>query len=215
MAVAVVRRLMKRSGYLGMCLTVLFCGQTILTGQAPPGAPVRAFQQGGAEYLKGNLAAAEKLFRQAIDMDGSFIEAHEYLGHSLFKQERYKEAIPVYRTALKLDSTQHVLPLARRRASIDNLGMSYGISGDLTTAKTHFETAIRNDPGYPMYYYNLACAYGEMGDLGRVLTNVRAAFERKNNLNEYETMPDPAKDDSFRRFVRDERFQQLLREIQR
>ena len=45
-----------------------------------------------------------------------------------------------------------------------------------------------------------------------VLTNLRAAFERKKNLNEYETMPDPVKDDSFRRFIRDEWFQQLLRD---
>ena len=64
-----------------------------------------------------------------------------------------------------------------------------------------FETAIRDDPDYPMFYYNLASAYGESVDLDLVLANLRAAFQRKQNLNQYETMPEPAKDDSFTRFL--------------
>lgn len=52
-----------------------------------------------------------------------------------------------------------------------------------------------------------------MGDLEGTLTNLRAAFERRRNLSQNETMPDPGKDDSFRRFIKDPRFQQLLGEI--
>jgi tetratricopeptide (TPR) repeat protein len=206
--------MMKWKQHATVFVAVILC-YSLLAGDAPAQTAAQIFQKGGAEYLKGNFSAAEKMFRQAIAADSSFVEAHEYLGHSLYKQERYSDAIPVYRTALDLDSARHVLPLPRRRALIDNLGMSYGISGDLTAARAHFETAIRNDPNYPMYYYNLACAYGELGDLGHVLSNLRAAFKLKQNLNEYESMPDPAKDDSFRRFSQDVHFQQFLREVQR
>ncbi len=206
---------MSRNQYVMTWLAIFLGCQVGTNGQAHAESATQVIRRGGDEYLKGNFTGAEKLFRQAIGMDSSFVEAHEYLGHSLFKQERYTEAIPVYRTALRLDSSQHVLPLARRRASIDNLGMSYGISGDLPAAKAHFEAAIRNDPDYPMFYYNLACAYGEMGNLEHVLSNLRAAFQRKQHLNEYETMPDPGKDDSFRRYFDEPRFKQFLGEIQR
>lgn len=190
----------------------LYCSTSIL-GQALTPA-TQAFKRGGAEYLKGNYPVAETLFQQAAQLDPAMIDAHEYLGHTLFKRERYREAIPVFLNTLKLDS-KRVLPLAHRRVVIDELGMAYGISGDLQTAKAHFETAIRDDPDYPMFYYNLACANGEMGDLEPVLMNLHAAFQRKQNLNQYETMPNPATDDSFRRFVQNARFKQFLQDIQR
>src|SRR5712692_7975459 len=97
----------------GAILILAVCCHAPLRAQARAETAAQVFQRGGAEYLKGNFAPAEKLFRQAVGMDGSFVEAHECLGHSLFKQERYREAIPVYRTALKLDSSQRVHPLYR------------------------------------------------------------------------------------------------------
>jgi len=201
-----------RSAKVGTVLIAICCLRvSVAQGTGPTN---QVFQQAGQEYLRGNFPAAEKLFRQATQLEPAMIDAHEYLGHTLFKEERYREAIPVFLNTLKLDS-KHVLPLAHRRAVIDELGMAYGISGDLQTSKTHFERAIRDDPDYPMFYYNLACAYGEMGELEPVLLNLRAAFERKQNLNQYETMPDPATDDSFRRFAQDARFKQLLREAHR
>jgi len=185
-----------------------------LAAQSRAESAGQVFERGGAEFLKGNFASAEKLFRQAAQMDPAMIDAQEYLGHTLFREERYQEAIPVYLRVLRLDS-KRVLPLAHHRVVIDELGMAYGISGDLPTAKSHFETAIQDDPDYPMFYYNLACAYGEMGDLDHVLANLRAAFARKQNLNQFEDMPDPAHDDSFGRFVQDPRFKKFLGEIQR
>ena len=48
---------------------------------------------------------------------------------------------------------------------IDNLGMSYGITGDLQEAKETFDYGVSKDPTYPLFYYNLACTYAEMNDV--------------------------------------------------
>lgn len=45
-----------------------------------------------------------------------------------------------------------------RRVMRDQAGMSYGISGDLAKARSIFEKGTAEDPDYPLYYDNLACA---------------------------------------------------------
>src|SRR5580658_10524064 len=43
------------------------------------------------------------------------------------------------------------------RVLVDNLGMAYGITGDLSHAEDTFNYGRSKDPAYPMFYYNLAC----------------------------------------------------------
>ena len=65
---------------------------------------------------------------------------------------------------------------------IDNLGMAYGISGDLEKAKETFEYGVSKDPAYPLFHYNLACTYAEMDDATQAGSYLRKAFEYKSNL---------------------------------
>jgi hypothetical protein len=125
----------------------------------------------------------------------------------------YKKAIQLYSKALELEGKQATLDKNIWRVVVDNLGMSYGISGDNKKAKEVFEYGLSKDGAYPMFYYNLACAHAEMNDLDNAIKNLRLAFNYKSNVIPGERMPDPAGDDSFARFLRDPRFQKLLEEI--
>src|ERR1700691_6550284 len=69
--------------------------------------------------------------------------------------------------------------------------------GATPLVRTLFEKGIAEDPDYPMYYYNLACADAEEKNLSDARKHLIEAYARKANVNVGESMPDPTKDDSF------------------
>jgi tetratricopeptide (TPR) repeat protein len=97
-----------------------------------------------------------------------------------------------------------------RRMATEQAGMSYGISGDTTKARAIFEAAIANDPDYPMYYYNLACADAQEKNLAEARKHLQQAFDRKANTLPGESMPDPTTDDSFTPYSNDKDFWSFL-----
>jgi tetratricopeptide (TPR) repeat protein len=93
--------------------------------------------------------------------------------------------------------------------------MSYGISGNLEKAKATFEYGLTQDPEYPLFYYNLACMYGEMSKMDEALGQLRLAYKYKANMIPGEAFPDPLKDDSFRHFVKDEKFVNAVHDFEK
>lgn len=130
-----------------------------------------------------------------------------------YLQRDYPTAIELYTRALDLDKKHSVLNKNIWRVVVDNLGMSYGVSGNNQKAKEIFEYGLSRDSTYPMFYYNLACAHAEMNDLDRAIENLRLAFSYKSNMIPGERIPNPARDSSFARFLNNPRFLKLLEEI--
>jgi tetratricopeptide (TPR) repeat protein len=130
-----------------------------------------------------------------------------------YRKQDYKKAIQLYSKALDLEKKQPTLNKNIWRVVVDNLGMSYGISGDPKKAIEVFEYGLSKDATYPMFYYIIACAHAEMNDLDNAISNLRLAFSYKANMIPGEQMPDPAGDDSFARFRNNPQFRKLLEEI--
>ena len=141
--------------------------------------------------------------------------AMDYIGEGsvYYLKGDYKKAIPPYQKALDLEKEKQTLDKDIWKVLIDNLGMSYGITGDLKRAKEIFEYGISKDPEYPLFYYNMACTYGEMDNVDKAIDYLKLAFERKANMIPGEEMPDPATDSSFERFMKNEKFLKALKEI--
>ena len=134
-------------------------------------------------------------------------------GSSHYLRRDFKKAIGPYQKALDLEKQKRTLEQNFWRVLVDNLGMSYGISGNLKDAKETFAYGIAEDPEYPMFYYNMACTYGEMDNMEKAIEYLRLAFARKENMIPGERFPDPAKDSSFARFADDEKFKAALKEM--
>jgi hypothetical protein len=96
--------------------------------------------------------------------------------------------------------------LTPRRIATDQLVMALGISGDLKASRAAAETAITTDPDYPINYYNLACADAEKGDAIGARTHLQQAFDRRRNVIQGESMPDPSKDDSILKLKKNKEF---------
>lgn len=136
-------------------------------------------------------------------------------GGAHYLRRDFKRAIGPYQKALDLEKQKRTLEQTLWRVLVDNLGMSYGISGNLKVAKETFEYGISEDPDYPMFYYNMACTYGEMDNMEKAIEYLRLAFARKDNMIAGEKFPDPAKDSSFARFADDEKFVAALKEMKK
>jgi len=136
-------------------------------------------------------------------------------GSKFYLEQNYSEAADFYAKALDLEKQKRTLSKDYFRVLVDNLGMSYGISGKLPQAKATFEYGLTLDPEYPMFYYNLACTYGEMDKMGDALTQLRLAYKYKSNAISGETLPDPLKDDSFRHFAGKKEFVSAVHDMQK
>jgi tetratricopeptide (TPR) repeat protein len=136
-------------------------------------------------------------------------------GSRFFLESDYKRAIPPYQKALDREKANRTLSEALWRVLVDNLGMAYGISGDLPKAKATFEYGLSKDPKYPMFHYNMACTYAEMNDVDKTIAYLKQAFEYKENMIKGEPFPDPWTDDSFQRFMKDDKFVNALKEMSR
>ena len=187
--------------------SLLFCSLQPINGQTS--AVDRALQ----EYRSGQYGAAERDFREILKQTPSNILAAIYWGQSLFKQKKYADAVGPFEKARELETAGAKLTPEVHRVLIDQLVMAYGISGSLKKAHTLLDVAIRQDPDYPLNYYNLACAFAEEGDKARMLVNLSSAFQHKDHVLKGEHMPDPRSDDSFQRYVHDQDFLKLMREI--
>ena len=136
-------------------------------------------------------------------------------GSVFYLQRDFKKAIPPYQKAVNLEKEKPTLDKTLWRVLVDNLGMAYGISGDLKKAKEIFEYGLSKDPKYPMFHYNMACTYGEMNDPDKAIVYLKQAFEYKENMIKGEQMPDPSTDSSFQRFMNNDKFVKALKELNR
>lgn len=132
----------------------------------------------------------------------------------LYDHHAFGAAGPVYAGALSLvDKVPD--SLTWRRVTTDQASMAYGISGDLKRSREINEAAIARDPDYPLYYYNLACADAEEGNVTAAREHLQQAFDRRANTLPGEKMPDPARDDSIVKLKHDKSFWSFVQELPR
>lgn len=114
-------------------------------------------------------------------------------------------AAPYYKSSLDAmpSDASYLTP---RRVATDQLVMSLGMSGDINDSRAVAEKAIAADPGYPINYYNLACADAEQGNASGAKMHLQQAFDRRANVLKGESMPDPTKDDSILKLRKDKAF---------
>jgi len=99
---------------------------------------------------------AQKLYRQAIELDPLLAIAYTNLGNILFRKGDEAAAEALYSKALAIDPKQ---PEAKY-----NLGYLMLERHELDVAIRYFQGAIEADPRFADAYFNLAMAYEELGD---------------------------------------------------
>ena len=134
-------------------------------------------------------------------------------GSRYYIEGDYKGAIPPYRRALDMEKKERKLEKKLWIVLVDNLGMAYGITGDIKSSHAVFEYGIKEEPTYPLFYYNMACGFGELGDEDNAIKYLRPAFKHKANMISGEGFPDPLADSSFARFRDSDKFRKAVAEM--
>jgi tetratricopeptide (TPR) repeat protein len=168
------------------------------------------YEPSDEKFMKSMLDSVKLIEHYQPDTRAEF----QY-GSFFYLQNNWTRASQHYERALDIEHHQkkRALSPTEWRVLIDNLGMAYGMSHDLEKAKSTFQFGISQDPAYPMFHYNLACTFAESNDLDSALADLKTAFANRRNGIPGEGMPDPAKDDSFQKFVGDAQFVSLVRQV--
>lgn len=127
----------------------------------------------------------------------------------------YPGAIKWYQKLYDMEKNERQLDLAFWRVAVDNLGMSYGMSGDIKRSREIYLAALEKDPEYCAFYYNLACGYAEEGDYEKAMLNLEKAVKFQDNLVLGDNFPDPSTDTSFTKYKDDKRFKDILKQIKK
>jgi tetratricopeptide (TPR) repeat protein len=153
------------------------------------------------------LLLALSSFAQKSSMDYLEEGSVYYLKHD------YERAIPLYQKAVDLEKKERKLERKFWLVLVDNLGMAYGITGDIKSSFAVYEYGIATEPTYPMFYYNVACGYGELDDEANAIKNLRLAYQYKTNMIPGERLPDPMTDSSFAKFLDSDNFKKAVKEM--
>ena len=156
-----------------------------------------------------NLGKAEKLLHEAIAYSPNWALAYAQLGHVYFLMPKPGPAIDAYEHARELDLKDRQLTTEERHDVNDNLGVFYGMGREFDKSIAILEAAIKEDPDYGEYEYNLACSYSEKGDLDKALAHLQRAWELRSTFK----FPDVMKDNSFSRWHNNPRFQEVARQM--
>jgi len=125
----------------------------------------------------------------------------------------YSAAIGPYQKALDLEKQERKLEKKFWIVLVDNLGMAYGIIGNIESSQAVFEYGIAQEPTYPLFYYNMACGYGELSDEANAIKFLRLGYKYKNNMLTGERFPDPMTDSSFEKLRDSDTFKKAVKEM--
>lgn len=133
-------------------------------------------------------------------------------GSIFFQQENYVMAAAFYQRAWTAWQAKKVTDLSRDewRILVDQLAVSYSLMGNQQEAKTVLGDGLKEDPAYPMFHYNMACAYAAEGNLADTLIHLEEAFKNRGNMIKGEKFPDLANNNAFRKYLTTTEFQDLM-----
>ena len=153
----------EKSGDLGQALMAYEAALKLLPNETDV-----AHDLGRLAQQMGYLDIAEKLLLKYLAADPGHVEATNNLACVQRDQKRYGDAVETLRALLGVEPDSPVL--------WNTLGTVLSDQGDMRTALTFFEEALRHDPAFSKARYNRANARQPLGDPLGALEDMDAAL---------------------------------------
>jgi len=118
-------------------------------------------------------AASEREIREAIRLNPSYAQAHQYYSTVLTTAGRFDEAIAEAKRALELD------PLSAPAST--TLGVRYYYAGRISEARAQFQRTVEAAPEFAVAHWGLAQCARAQDDAGTELAELRRAVDLSGN----------------------------------
>jgi TolB-like protein/DNA-binding winged helix-turn-helix (wHTH) protein/Tfp pilus assembly protein PilF len=119
-----------------------------------------------------DLAASEKGFRRAIELDPNYTTAHHWYSHCLLPLGRTEESLAESKRALELEPLQLVVGI--------HLGWHYLYARQYDQAIEQFRKTLELDPAFPQALRYAAWAYLQKGMYPEAIAALRAAHNSRD-----------------------------------
>ena len=120
-----------------------------------------------------DLAGSEREVLEAIRLNPSSVQAHQYYSSTLTTMGRMEEATREAHRAMELD------PLSAIAGA--TLGIRYWYDGRLDEAIVEFNKTLESNPEFGVAHWGLAQCYRQRGDTARELSELRRAVSLSGN----------------------------------
>jgi tetratricopeptide (TPR) repeat protein len=120
-----------------------------------------------------DLAGSEREVLEAIRLNPSSVQAHQYYSSTLTTMGRLDEAIREAKRAMELD------PLSAIAGT--SLAVRYWYAGRIDEASTAFQKTLETNPEFGVAHWGLAQCYRARGDVRREIEELRRAVALSGN----------------------------------
>ena len=121
-------------------------------------------------------------------------------------QHNFDMAGRLAQKALEIDRLKPQLTHRQKIFVLEDVVNAYGNMGNNEKAKEFSELGLKQEPGYPEFYYDIACSFAETGDKTNALANLKLAFQNKAKSFPGDQISDPRTDSSFANYANDPDF---------
>jgi tetratricopeptide (TPR) repeat protein len=134
-------------------------------------------------------------------------------GNELYAQANYEGALKFYQRAFDLEKKNRTFDKDLYLDLISRVAFCNRLTGNLAKARETLDYGFSQDSDYPLFHYDMACVYAQMGKMDETLGHLREAYKTKSNVSPGQMPPDPTEDSCFQKFSSDPRFTDAVQKM--
>jgi tetratricopeptide (TPR) repeat protein len=127
-------------------------------------------------------------------------------GDELRAQSNYAAAARAYQRAFDLEKANKTFENDMFLDLISHLAFSYRMNGELNKAKDTLDYGLSQSATYPIFHYDMACTYAQMGKVDESIGQLRLAFQYRAKVAPTQIPANPEEDSCFSKIANDPRF---------
>lgn len=121
-------------------------------------------------------------------------------------QSNYAAAARSYQRAFDLEKTNRTFENDTFLDLISKLAFAYRMNGQLNKAKDTLDYGLSQSATYPIFHYDMACTYAQMGKVDESIGQLRLAFQYRSKVAPLQVPANPEEDSCFSKIANDPRF---------
>ena len=134
-------------------------------------------------------------------------------GDEAREQSNYAAAARYYERAFALERPNRTLENDMFLELVSHLGFAYRMNGNLAKAKDTLEYGLSQNPDYPIFHYDMACVYAQMGRVDESVGQLRTAYQHRAKVAPTQLPANPAEDSCFQKIAADPKFVDAVQKL--